>query len=60
MPPKPAASSKRKAPSKAGKGTALVAHHFLPVWTKPSAVIGDYIEIQGKEWQGCPTADKEK
>ena len=45
----------------AGKATPkLAAHNFLPVLTKPAEVIGDYVSLQGKEWTGCPAADKEK
>ena len=57
-----AAMGKRKAAA-AGKGaTKLAAHNFLPLalLTKPASVIGDYISLQGKEWTGCPAADKEK
>ena len=50
---------KKKATS--GKGCSkLLAHNFLPTLTKPAAVIGDYISIQGKDFPGCPHADKEK
>ena len=44
----------------AGKTSKLVAHNFLPTLVKPNSVIGDYIAMQGKEWTGCPGADKEK
>jgi len=51
MPPK------RKAAAPTSK---LVAHNFLPLLTKPAAVIGDYVSIQGKDFPGCARADKEK
>ena len=45
----------------AGKSTPkLAAHNFLPMLTKPAEVIGDYVSLQGKEWTGCPAADKDK
>ena len=30
------------------------ANNFLPMWTKPAEVIGDYVSLQSKEWTGCP------
>ena len=39
----------------AGKATPkLAANNFLPMWTKPAEVIGDYVSLQSKEWTGCP------
>ena len=39
----------------------MVAHNFLPHFTKPASCVGVYISMQGKEWVRCPTtADKEK
>jgi hypothetical protein len=53
MPPRKKAAS--------GNGTSmLAAHNFLPTLTKPMEIIGDYIAMQGKDWTGCPSADKEK
>ena len=44
-----------------GRDTSmLIAHNFLPTLTKPMEIIGDYIAMQGKDWTGCPSADKEK
>ena len=37
---------------KAATSSKLVAHNFLPTLAKPASVIGDYIAMQGKEWQG--------
>ena len=48
-----------KGPKK-GKASSLMAHHFLPQLSKPAHVIGEFIAMQGKEWSGCPAADKEK
>lgn len=42
------------------KTSKLVAHHFLPTLTKPSSVVGEFISIQGREWQGCSASDKDK
>ena len=51
-------------PKKLPKATAgtgkLVAHNFLPTLTKPDQVLGEFISMAGKEWSGCPAADKEK
>ena len=45
----------------AGKATSkLTAHNFLPTLSKPAEVIGEYIKMQGKDWKGCPAADKDK
>jgi hypothetical protein len=57
MPPKGSRVGKGKASS---SSSSLVAHNFLPTLTKPAAVIGDFISIQGRDWQGCPASDKEK
>jgi hypothetical protein len=37
----------------------LVAQ-LLPQLAKPNAVIGEFIEIQGRDWAGCPTSEKDK
>mgnify|MGYP007078090933 CR=1 FL=1 len=50
---------KKKAATAKGS-SKLVAHNFLPTLTKLAEVVGDYIAMQGKDWTGCPSADKEK
>jgi hypothetical protein len=48
---------------KGGKSAAqskLVAHNFLPNLARPSDVIGEFIEIRGSDWGGCPASEKEK
>ena len=37
-----------------------LAAQLLPTLPKPASAIGDFIQIQGREWGGCPAADKEK
>ena len=48
--------SKRKAVAQ----KKLIAHNFLPTLNRPAEVIGDYVVVQGREWSGCPAADKDK
>ena len=38
----------------------LIAHNFLPTLTKPQEVVGSFIVMPGREWAGCPAADKDK
>jgi hypothetical protein len=45
---------------KASKSATLTAHNFLPSLNKPNEVIGEFISIQGSDWQGCPASEKEK
>ena len=47
-----------KAPAK--PTSKLIAHNFLPTSTKPQEVVGSFIVMPGREWAGCPSADKEK
>ena len=44
---------------KASAGSSSTKLSFLPLLTKPAEAIGDYIKMQGKEWNGCPAADKD-
>ena len=53
-------AGKVPAKRKAKGSKASVVAHFVPLLTKPAEVIGDYISMQGKEWPGCPAADKDK
>jgi hypothetical protein len=45
---------------KPAKSATLTAHNFLPSLSKPSEVVGEFISIQGSDWQGCPASDKQK
>ena len=47
-----------KAPAK--PTSKLIAHNFLPTLTKPQEVVGSFVVMPGREWAGCPSADKEK
>ena len=47
------------AKGKAKSQPRLVAQ-LLPHLAKPLSAIGDYIEIQGREWGSCPAADKDR
>ena len=42
------------------KGQASLAAQLLPTLAKPSSAVGAFVELQGREWGGCPAADKEK
>ena len=47
-------SSKRKPAAGRNTPKLTAAHNFLPLLTKPAEVVGEYIAMRGKEWQGCP------
>ena len=48
---------KKKAPTQT---STLTEHNFLPQLGKPQSVVGDFIAMAGREWSGCPAADKDK
>ena len=50
----------KKKQKEAKPTTTLAAHNFLPTLTKPQSVVGDFIAMAGREWDGCPPADKAK
>ena len=50
----------RQKKSNAAASSSLLAHNFLPTLTRPTMVIGSFVSMQGKDWDGCPAADKEK
>ena len=37
-----------------------LGNQLLPVLLKQSSVIGDTIAVDGRYWDSCPTADKDK
>ena len=51
------ARGKRKATP---QRSSLTAHNFLPTLTKPMAVLGKNVLVQGRDWGSCPAADKDK
>ena len=42
------------------QSSTLVAHNFLPTLQKPQQTVGEFISIAGRDWSGCPAADKDK
>ena len=46
-----------------GKGkskgqTPKLAAQLFPLLTKQAAALGNYVQILGRDWNGCPEADK--
>ena len=46
--------------SKAASKQPKVGAQLLPLLQKPTTTIGAFIEIQGRDWGGCPAAEKDK
>mmetsp|Transcript_148 Transcript_148/g.313 ORF Transcript_148/g.313 Transcript_148/m.313 type:complete len:249 (-) Transcript_148:146-892(-) len=42
------------------KAQPRLSGQLLPQLAKPGSVVGEFIEIQGREWGSCPAADKDK
>lgn len=43
---------------KGRKPTPKIVAQLLLTLTKPASVIGDFIQIQGRDWGGCAAAAK--
>ena len=45
-----------------GKGSAQprLAAQLLPILPKPASAVGEFVQIEGREWGGCTASDKDK